>query len=77
MPAHVGLATYAMIGDQPWGTGKFANVVVDGVAAVPCFDAKPQPAPNWIITKGPKDTTGIQSVVTNQGATDRGFRGLA
>ena len=63
MPGHVGLATYNMI-DMGGQSGKFADVVVDGAVAEPLFDSKPQPARNWEITTGPKDTTGVSSTVT-------------
>jgi hyaluronoglucosaminidase len=55
LPTHVGLATYSMLGkpgpNSPGGKigmGQFADVVVHGEVASPCFDIKPQPVRNWV-----------------------------
>ena len=54
LPAHVGLATYSMLGkpgpNSPGGKigmGLFADMVIHGEVVAPCFDARPTPTHNW------------------------------
>ena len=74
MPAHVGLASYSMLGGGP--IASFASVEVEGGTAAPVFDATPQPKHNWVVSTSSDgqdlDTTSIGNAVRH--SPDRGPR---
>ena len=71
LPAHIGLASYSMLGAGP--IAQFHSVTVDGPTVAPRFDAAaPGPSHSWIVATGSPsdlvlDTTSIGNAVVLPG----------
>ena len=62
-PAHVGLASYSMLGGGP--IASFASVQVEGSMSPPQFDSTPQPLHSWEVSKSADGTALVTTAIGN------------